>query len=67
MAARAPREHRSCTDCRVVATSQTLSGGTVWVGRSLHPRSFVGRPRRYAAVDSVYPSVFFSHDLTELG
>ena len=23
-AARAPREHRSCTDCRVVATSQTL-------------------------------------------
>ena len=34
-----------------------VRGSTGRVGRSLAPRSFVGRPRHYAAIDGAYPYV----------
>ena len=65
--ARRDAKHITVRTLAPVCTQRWLASreaGTVREGRSLPPRSVVGRPRRYAAIDGVYPSVFFSQDLT---
>ena len=57
-------KHVVCTQARRVTVHtraqpcpEKVHGGTGRVGRSLAPRSFVGRPRRYAAIDGAYSYV----------
>ena len=60
-AARRDAQHNRVRSESVHACAQPcpkeVRGGTGRVGRSLAPRSFVGRPRRYGAIDGAFPYV----------